>query len=149
MNSISRALKICVLAHKTQLDKAGELYSFHPIRVSLLLKTKKEKIVGLLHDVVEDTNWTVKKLSKEGFSADILDAIDAISRREGETVMRYYNRIKENELATIIKIADLTDNSSLERYDMLPQKKHTENRQIFYLTKIEELTKYAKEKFSG
>ena len=72
MFTVEKALEIATIAHKGQTDKAGKEYIYHPIMVAFSVKTKEEKIVALLHDVVEDTEWTFEDLEKEGFSAVFL-----------------------------------------------------------------------------
>ena len=69
-------------------------------------------IVGILHDVVEDSDWTLEDLQREGFSEEIVEAIDAISRREGEIYTEFIKRISKNKLATTVKLADLIHNLS-------------------------------------
>lgn len=115
MDEIAKALQIAVEAHKGAVDKGGNDYIFHPISVALHMKTNEEKIVALLHDIVEDTEITIEDLRKQGFSEKILMAIDAITRRENEDRETYLCRVKANSLAKAVKIADLNHNSDITR----------------------------------
>jgi len=106
------ALKIAMKAHSGQLDKGGHPYIEHPITVAGMVEGDA-KIVALLHDVIEDGGIKLHELSC--FSPDIVSAVDAISQRTNETRRAYLGRVKNNELARIVKIADLTHNSDLSR----------------------------------
>lgn len=114
-NSIDKALEIATKAHKGQVDKAGVEYINHPIAVSNLCQTKEAKIVGLLHDVIEDTNVTLKDL-EEYFSSDIIEAIVLVTKTEGFNIDEYYQNIKNNRIAREVKLADLTHNMDLSRF---------------------------------
>ena len=114
-NSRDKALRIATEAHKGQTDKAGEPYINHPLTVESMVSEEDEKIVALLHDVVEDSNITLDDLSKEGFSPAIVSAIDAITKRDGEDTAHYTERVRLNPIARRVKIADLTHNSDLSR----------------------------------
>ena len=116
-----RALEIAIMAHGKTRGKDGHLYVMHPIRVADMLTDPKEKIVGLLHDVVEDTNWTLDRLANEGFPKDIIDAVDAITYRKGEPRKDYLDRIKANPLAKNVKLADLSHNSDIFRLSIITQ----------------------------
>lgn len=107
---LARALAIATRAHRGQVDKAGAPYLGHPVRVSAALDELDAKVVGLLHDVVEDSEITLDDLAREGFSVNIVAAVDAISRRPDEPREDYEARVFANRLATLVKIADVTDN---------------------------------------
>ena len=119
---LEKAIRIAVNAHANQFDKAGAPYILHPIRVMNGVKKVLEKIVGVLHDVVEDTNITIEDLEKEGCPSEALEAIDALTRRIGESYTDFILRIKENEIARKIKIVDLRDNSDLFRLHEIEEK---------------------------
>tara|TARA_R110000851_G_scaffold23572_1_gene68883 strand:+ start:1210 stop:1638 length:429 start_codon:yes stop_codon:yes gene_type:complete len=105
------ALHICLEAHQGQFRRDGVTpYSDHPKQVGQMAKTSDEKIVAWLHDVVEDTDWTLQALLDQGFSFYIVTAIDAITKRDGEALDEYWARILENKLATQVKIYDMTVN---------------------------------------
>jgi len=116
--SLNRAIQIAIEAHEGQKDKADKPYITHAMRVMDRCKTEDEKIVGMLHDVVEDCSakgWTLKRLEQEGFARNILLAIEAISQNVGESKADYIGRVKMNALATQVKINDLEDNMDIRR----------------------------------
>jgi len=87
----------------------------HPLRLMLQMETPAERIVATLHDVVEDSDWTIEDLRGEGFSEEVLRAIDAVTRREGETYEAFIGRAGADPIGRSVKLADLRDNSDLER----------------------------------
>lgn len=113
--TLDNALRIATKVHTGQKDKAGVPYILHPIRIMNSMPDIEEKIIAILHDVVEDSDWTIKRLEVEGFSTRIMDAIDAITWRQGEDYKSYILRVGENELARKVKIEDLKDNLNLTR----------------------------------
>ena len=106
------AIEIAVRFHKGQKDKNDEPYIFHPMRVMMNCNTYEEKIVAVLHDVLEDTQCTEAYLEGVLESDELLDAVKAITRKPDEKYFDYINRVKENSIARTVKIADLTDNLS-------------------------------------
>lgn len=114
MSKLELAYAIALVAHKGQVDKAGVDYINHPKSVSAKCKTEKEKIVALLHDVVEDTNVTLEDLS-QFFDKDIIEAINLLTHRDEDDYMTYLSRIKKNSLARTVKLADLENNMDLSR----------------------------------
>ena len=117
---LAKALNIAYSAHQGQIDKGGIPYIQHPIRVALNCLTDDEKIVALLHDVIEDTSITVEELINEGFNQNIIDAIISLTKRNGEDYMTFIRRVSSNELATLVKIQDLKDNMDLRRLNGKP-----------------------------
>lgn len=118
---LNKAIRIAVSAHEAQLDtNNGRPYIEHPFRVMNAGHTLQEKIVGILHDVVEDTPWTLAQLHAEGFSLEIVDAVDAMTRRDNETYDAYLLRVKVNPIAIRVKLNDLTDNMDIRRWDSIP-----------------------------
>ncbi|MEF2553183.1 HD domain-containing protein [Aurantimonas sp. A2-1-M11] len=116
MTTIERARAIAESAHAGQIDKAGAPYIAHPVRVCDAVHGREAKIVALLHDVVEDSDdWTLARLRDEGFSRQIVDAVDALTHREGEDYFDAVRRARANELARTVKLADLADNSDRTR----------------------------------
>ena len=115
MSTLERAIAIAAQAHADQIDKAGEHYILHPLRVMLAMETDLERIVAILHDVVEDSGITLENLRAEGFSEDALAAIDALSKREGESKMDAAARAKRDPLALRVKLADNADNQDMIR----------------------------------
>lgn len=112
---LEKAIEIAVEAHRGQIDKAGKIYILHPMRVMLRGQNDTEQILGILHDVVEDTAVTLDMLRLEGFAEDILVALDCLTKRKGEKYGDFINRILVNPLATQIKLFDMEDNLNRDR----------------------------------
>ena len=108
--------------HAGQVDKAGEEYFNHPKRVADNFCEDDMVIVALLHDVIEDTDITLDYLKKEGFSDAVLAALDAITKREGESYDQFIERVKDNPIALKVKMADLRDNMNVLRLPVLTEK---------------------------
>ena len=104
--------------HHGQYDKIGAPYILHPVFVAEQMDTEKATIVALLHDVIEDTSITLDDLRDKGYSDEIIVAIDALTRRTGETYSAYIERLSNNKLARRVKIADLRHNLQPERVAM-------------------------------
>ena len=123
MSTLQRAIEIATQAHQGQFDKAGRDYIGHPLRVMEMGKTENEKIVGVLHDVIEDTDWTFEKLTEEGFSQEIISALRCVTKlSENENYDDFIDRVKKNPLAVAVKINDLTDNMDIRRLPYLSDK---------------------------
>lgn len=123
MSKLERAIQIATEAHKGQFDKAGSEYIGHPIRVMEMGKTEDEKIVGVLHDVIEDTDWTFERLEAEGFSQEVINALRCVTKTsENENYDDFIDRVKKNPLATAVKINDLTDNMDIRRLPYISDK---------------------------
>lgn len=120
-NSLKKAYEIASDAHKYQSDKGGKPYINHPITVSQMVKTKKAKIVALLHDVLEDSKYTKSDL-EEFFTQDVCDAVQLLTREKNENYFRYITALKDNQLAREVKIADLKHNMDVSRLDSLGEK---------------------------
>lgn len=113
---LNKAIEIATKAHATQLDKGGKPYIEHPLRVMKNVNTTEEKIVAILHDVIEDSHdITLDNLIELGFSENVVAAIDAISKRSGEKYSHYLQRVIKEPIALTVKIADMTDNMDLSR----------------------------------
>lgn len=110
-----KALLIAKRAHAGQKDKAGQDYITHPIRVAERCDDPRAKIVALLHDTIEDSNVTADYLRKKGFREEIVEAVLAVTRREGEDYDDYVRRAAQNELSRMVKRADLEDNMDIRR----------------------------------
>ena len=123
MSNLQRAIEIATLAHNGQFDKSGKDYIGHPLRVMEMGKTEEEKIVGVLHDVIEDTNWTFEALEKEGFSKEVINALRCVTKlSENENYDDFIERVKKNPLAVAVKINDLSDNMDIRRLPYLSDK---------------------------
>lgn len=120
---LKKAIEIAVEAHKGVTDKYGSPYINHVTRVMNLGNTEEEKIVGLLHDVVEDTHWTFEKLEAEGFSTEVIAALKCVTKiSEEEDYEEFTFRVSKNPLAVKVKINDLTDNMDIRRIPSLTEK---------------------------
>jgi hypothetical protein len=112
---LNKAIQIAVEAHYRQTDKQGQPYVLHPLAIMHEMPTVEGKIVAVLHDVLEDTSITPGWLEARGFTKEIMDALVALCHNEGESYADYLIRLKENSLATEVKIADLEHNFNLPR----------------------------------
>lgn len=110
-----QALAIAEDAHKGQFDKAGVDYIQHPLFVASLVEGELAKTVALLHDVVEDSDWTLEDLRKEGLPEEVVQAVGIITKKRNENYEEYILRVKQNPLARQVKLADLQHNSDLSR----------------------------------
>ena len=130
--NLEKAIKIAVEAHTGQVDKGGNPYILHPLRVMLSVNTEEERIVGVLHDVVEDCEgWTWQRLQDEGFSADIIQALQSVSKTPEEEAeyrrlpeeekldqyLEFVSRAKANKIGREVKAADIKDNLDISRID--------------------------------
>lgn len=118
-----KAMKISYQAHKDQVDKSGIPYIFHPIHLAEQMETEETVIVALLHDVVEDTEWSINALEQQGFSKDIIDALVLLTHNAEVEYLDYISKIKQssNQFAKIVKIADLKHNSDISRFDHIDE----------------------------
>ena len=115
---LDRAKEIARAAHEGQVDKAGKPYIEHPMRVMNMGKSMEEKIAGILHDVVEDSEWTFEMLEKEGIPKDVMDALRCVTKlSEDEDYDHFIARVKTNPLAVKVKLNDLKDNMDITRLE--------------------------------
>ena len=120
---LDRAKAIATSAHEGQVDKAGKPYIEHPMRVMNMGKTVEEKIAGVLHDVVEDSDWTFEMLEKEGIPKDVMDALRCVTKlSEDEDYNHFIERVKTNPLAVKVKLNDLKDNMDITRLGEVTEK---------------------------
>lgn len=123
MSTLNRAIEIATEAHQGQFDKSGKDYIGHPLRVMEMGRTEEEKIAGVLHDVVEDSDWTFEALEAEGFSQEIIAALKCVTKlSDNENYDDFIDRVKKNPLAVAVKINDLTDNMDIRRLPYLSDK---------------------------
>src|SRR5690606_21048736 len=115
MNAVELALKTALEVHEGQVDKGGSAYILHPIRIMTQMTTDEERIVALLHDCVEDSDSFNLSRVEELFGSTVAAAVDAISKRRGETYEAYLERVRANPVARAVKLADLNDNSDTTR----------------------------------
>lgn len=115
MSNLDKAIELAAVAHAGQTDKAGEPYILHPIRVMLSVETRSQRIVAVLHDIVEDTSVTFEDLVHEGFSQGIVEAVQALTKYDGESRIEAAKRAAKDPIARIVKLADVTDNMDMGR----------------------------------
>jgi len=115
--TLERAIAIAAMAHEDQPDKGGAPYILHPLRVMLAVTTPEARMAAVLHDVVEDGDVTLEQLRAEGFPAAVVEAVDALTKREHEEddYEAFIRRAALNPIAREVKLADLRDNSDLSR----------------------------------
>ena len=136
---LAKAIKIALKAHAEQTDRAGMPYVGHVIRVMNAGRTEAEKIAGVLHDIVEDTDYTFERLSAEGFPGYIVNAVRCLTKlSESEPYPKFIERVKTNELAIAVKINDLTDNMDVRRLNDISDADVKRLRK--YLTAYKDLT---------
>ena len=112
---INIALSIAKKAHAGQVDKAGIDYIQHPLYVASQVKTEQEKAVSLLHDVLEDSDITAADLLAYGLSNEVVTAVQTLTKKKGQSYQDYLEKVKSNDLARVVKLADLKHNSDLSR----------------------------------
>ncbi|MCE6978140.1 HD domain-containing protein [Pseudomonas frederiksbergensis] len=113
--TLERAIAIAAAAHEGQVDKGGAPYILHPLKVMLRVNTLEERIVAVLHDVVEDCGISFDDLRREGFSETVLMAIASVTKVPGESYEEFIERAAQNPIGRVVKLADLEENSDLSR----------------------------------
>ena len=124
MATLESAIQLAAAAHSGQQDKAGKPYILHPIRVMLSVSTTDEQIAAILHDTVEDTDVTYEQLSEAGFSAEIISAVRALTKLDGESRVDAARRAVKHPIARQVKLADVKDNLDISRIPHLTDKDH-------------------------
>jgi (p)ppGpp synthase/HD superfamily hydrolase len=121
--NLEKAIEIAQVAHKGVKDKGGHDYINHPIRVMHAMSNDQEKIVAILHDVVEDSDWTFERLKKEGFEDSVIESLRCVTKySEEEDYQEFIKRAATNKIATKVKMADIEDNLDLSRLGTLTEK---------------------------
>ena len=136
--NLEKAIKIAVEAHTGQVDKGGNPYILHPLRVMLSLDTEEERIVGVLHDVVEDCEgWSWERLKEQGCSDKIIEALKSVSKtleeekqfkemddpdEKMEHYLQFIQRAKTNKIGRNVKAADIRDNLDISRIDDITER---------------------------
>ncbi len=120
--TVEDVVAIAARAHRGQKDKAGAPYLLHPLRLMLRMDTEAAMMAAVLHDVVEDTEWTLERLREAGFSDEVLEAVDCLTHKEGESYHEFVERVRTNPIARQVKIADLEDNMNIRRMKHLGPK---------------------------
>jgi (p)ppGpp synthase/HD superfamily hydrolase len=122
LSDLDHAIAIAIKAHSGQVDKAGQPYILHPLRVMLKFQSEDERIVAVMHDVVEDSDVTFYSLNKEGFSDKVVEAIECLTKRKNEDYESFIMRASKNSIAKKIKIEDIRDNLDLTRLHKITEK---------------------------
>lgn len=120
--TVEDAIEIAVAAHRGQTDKAGQPYVLHPLRLMAQMHTEAEQIAAVLHDVVEDSNWTFEQLRARGFSDEVVTALDCLTRRDGELYETFIERAAAHPVARRVKLADVEDNLDVRRLAELTER---------------------------
>jgi len=135
--NLEKAIKIAVEAHTGQVDKGGNPYILHPLRVMLSLNSEAEHIVGVLHDVVEDCEgWSWERLKAEGCCEEIIEALQSVSKtpedeaeyralpedKKLDHYLQFIKRAKANEIGRRVKKADIRDNLDISRIDDITER---------------------------
>jgi GTP diphosphokinase / guanosine-3',5'-bis(diphosphate) 3'-diphosphatase len=115
MSSLEHAIELAARSHAGQLDKAGQPYILHPLRLMLAVHTPHERMAAILHDVVEDTPITLEDLIREGFPPEVITAVQALTKQPGESRIDAARRAAADPIARVVKLADVTDNMDLSR----------------------------------
>lgn len=119
MATLERAIELAVDAHRGQQDRSGRPYILHPLWLMHQFEDSDAMIIAVLHDTVEDTTLTLQSLKDEGFSHEIIEAIDALTRRKDETYAQFIQRVKPQPLARRVKLADIEHNLDVRRLSHL------------------------------
>ncbi|HEY3331544.1 MAG TPA: hypothetical protein VGK19_16050 [Capsulimonadaceae bacterium] len=119
---LAHALVIASAAHELQFDKAGDAYMLHQIRMMMKAHSDDQRIVALLHDIVEDTDWTLDALRAEGFPEAIIAGVDGMTKRDGESYEEFIERAAKDPIALRVKLLDLEDNMTMTRLSSVHEK---------------------------
>ncbi|MBO2568052.1 hypothetical protein [Shewanella algae] len=122
MSDLDQAISIATKAHAGQLDKAGQPYILHPLRLMLKFQAEDEMIVAVLHDVVEDSSFTLESLKKYEFSEVVINAVASLTKSKGESYEDFVLRVSNNDLARKVKLEDIRDNLDLTRLGKITDK---------------------------
>jgi (p)ppGpp synthase/HD superfamily hydrolase len=115
MPTLEETIALAVEAHRGQVDHVNQPYILHPLRVMFRLEEEADRVVAVLHDVIEDTGLTLEDLRRKGYGEDILAALDGVTRREGESYEDFVERSLAHPVSRRVKLADLEDNMDIRR----------------------------------
>lgn len=118
--TIEDAITLAAERHRGQTDQAGEPYILHPIRVAQRLSCPEARLAAVLHDILEDTETTAEELLARGAPARVVEAVQVLTKRDGEDYPGFVARVAQHPLASEVKLADLEDNSAPSRLAVLP-----------------------------
>lgn len=122
MNLIEKSLEIALKAYSGQKDKAGKTYILHPLRLMSKMGSEEEMAVALLHDVIEDSEFSADDLLEAGIPAIIVNAVISLTKIDGEDYDAFMERVLKNKLASRVKKADIEDNINLLRLNVVTEK---------------------------
>ena len=123
--TLEESIALSSKQHEGQLDKMHEPYILHPMRVMLMMLTFAERTVAILHDVIEDTDLKLEDLLKMKYTQILVDAIDSVTKRKGESYDDFVRRAAENPIGRKVKKADILDNlSPIRRYNFPAEKRN-------------------------
>ena len=117
-----QAIRLCFDAHKDQVDKSGMPYVLHPFHLAEQMVDEITTVVALLHDVVEDTDYTLEDIRALGFPEEVVAALTLLTHDPAVPYMEYVARIGRDPVARAVKLADLGHNSDITRLDRVTQK---------------------------
>ncbi|MBQ8824139.1 MAG: HD domain-containing protein [Ruminococcus sp.] len=120
--TIKKAMKIAYNAHDGQFDKSGVPYIYHPIHLAEQMTDEVTIITALLHDVIEDTDYTIDDLRAEGIPEICLEALCLLTHKSHESYTQYIYNLKQNPIARVVKLADLKHNSDITRLNVIDEK---------------------------
>ena len=112
---LNKAITVACKAHQGQSNINGEPYILHPLRLLVKAKSNEERIIAVLHDVIEKSNISLADLKNKGFDQNIISSIDSLSRRKSESYIDYIGRLMQNRISVKIKLLDLADNIKMHR----------------------------------
>lgn len=115
MATLEEAIQIALDAHRGQTDKAGRPYVVHPLRLMARMRTEAEQMAAVLHDVIEDSDWTLAALRERGFPREVVIAVDCLTRRKKESYEAFIERAASDAIARCVKLADVEDNLDIRR----------------------------------
>ena len=140
MPTLEDAIALAVEAHRGQQEKAGQPYILHVLRVMFRLETEPEQMAGVLHDLVEDTSYTLDDLRRLGYPELVIAAVDCLTRRDDETYEQFVERAGANSIARRVKLADLEDNMDIRRLPAITERDRERlNRYVHARARIHEL----------
>jgi (p)ppGpp synthase/HD superfamily hydrolase len=113
MANLARAIEIAASAHIAQTRRDGSPYVLHPLRLMFTVSGELEMTAAVMHDVVEDTDWTLEMLRAEGFPEELLTALDLLTHKDSDSYDAYVRKLAEHPIARTVKLADLEDNMNL------------------------------------
>lgn len=122
---LDKAIKLATKVFAGQTDENGAPYIDHALRVSEKMDTELEKTVAVLHDVLEDTDCTVHDLQDAGFSREVVECVEQLTRKSDFTYFEYIEDIATSDICKKVKLAELEDNQDVVRVNKLSFKTYS------------------------